>query len=116
MAKETPLQTVKRLYGSKDKLVDAVVDFAKEDDEDKGDAAERLKVMSNRKLLRLAAVKEQVSEYGGTEQLAESLAGAQGRSKDGDYVAKLKTLSATRLLDMMSAANKQPRRSRSAAR
>jgi hypothetical protein len=105
MAKETPLQAVKRLYGSKDKLIDKVVDAARGPDEDAGEVKERLGTVSNKKLLRLAEVTKQVKDkHGSRDKLIESLSKALGKSKDKDYLASLSTVSTTRLLDMLRAA------------
>lgn len=109
MAKESPIETMKRLYGSKDKLVDAVVDFAKDPSEDKSAATERLKVLSNRKLLRLAEVAEKTKARGGREPLATAVAEAERRGKDADYIEKLKTLSPATLLDRLGAAERRAR-------
>ena len=54
MAKETPLQAMKRLYQSKEKLIDKVIDVAREADEEKDEVVQRLSTVSNKKLLRLA--------------------------------------------------------------
>lgn len=110
MAKESPLQAMKRLYGSKEKLVDAIVDFAKDPEEDKGEATARLKALSNRKLLRIARVAEATGAKGGREPLASAVAEAEGRGKDADYVAKLGTLSAATLLDRLGAAERRAAR------
>lgn len=113
MAKETPLQAVKRLYQSKDKLIDKVVDVARGADEDVAEVKERLATVSNKKLLRLAEVGKQVKEkYGSKDKLAASLAAALGKAKDGDYVARLGRYSTARLLDMMQAAERRVRRSK----
>lgn len=110
MTKESPLQKVKRLYGSKDKLVEAVADFARDADEDKGDAAQRLASLSNSKLLRMAAVSERVAKIGGRDALATEVATTEGRGRDGDYVAKLKTYTPAMLLDRLDAAKRRARK------
>jgi hypothetical protein len=108
MAKETPLQAVKRQYGGKDKLIDAVVDDAKYDDEDAGEARERLKSVSNSKLLRLARVSAIVREkFGSRDKLIEGLSATLGRARDNDYINKLRTLSSARLLDVMKSAQRR---------
>lgn len=110
MAKETPLQAVKRLHGSKDKLVDSIADACRQADEDKSQTVERLKTVSNKKLLRLAEVTQAVNQqYGGADKLVDALAATLGRSKDADYVAKLRSYSTGRLYDMMRAAEKRAR-------
>jgi len=109
MTKETPLQAVKRLYGNKDKLIESVIDVAKDAGEEVSEVKERLVSVSNKKLLRLAEVSKQLKEqYGGSkDKLADALAATLGRAKDSDYVAKLRTLSAPRLIGLMRAASKR---------
>jgi hypothetical protein len=112
MAKETPLQTVKRLYGSKEKLVDSLVDVAKSAGEEAAEVKSRLLSASNKQLLRLAEVSATVKDrYGSRDKLAESVADALGRAKDSDYVAKLKTLPGARLLDLARSAERRGRAS-----
>ena len=104
--KETPLARVKRLHGSKEKLVDAVVDLlAKESsDESPGELKVRLMAVSNKKLLRLHdSLVEIKDEYGSKEELVRALSEAQGKARDADYVNKLQTQSIYRLLDLMKA-------------
>src|SRR5688572_18595031 len=111
MAKETPLQAMKRLYGSKEKLIDAVKDAAAQAGEEAAEVKERLVSVSNKKLLRLAEVSKQIkADYGSKDKLADALAKAVGRAKDNDYVEKLRSLSAARLMDMMKAAARRGRK------
>ena len=103
---ESPMQAVKRLYGNKDKLVDAVVDTLKDAEQEAGELKERLLRSSNKKLLRLAEVGKTVKDkYGGSkDKLVAALAEAKGKAKDADYVARLQQFSPARLLDMLNAA------------
>jgi hypothetical protein len=111
MSRETPLQAVKRRYGSKEKLVDSVVDAAKAAAEDIGSAKERLLAVSNRKLLRLAVVNQAIKDkYGNRDKLVIALGQALGKAKDKEYLEKLKGLSSARLLDMVRSAEKRVRR------
>lgn len=110
MTKESPLQTVKRLYGSKDKLVDSIADYARDDDEDKNEAIERLKSLSNRKLLRMASISERVKELGGRDELAAAVAATEGRDKDSDYTAKLRTYTPAMLVDRLDSAKRRARK------
>ena len=106
--RETPLSTVKRVYGSKDKLVDAVIDTAKAVGDDTSDAKDRLLSISNKKLLRLAEVGKEVKEkYGNRDKMVSAIATALGRAKDNDYVEKLKTFSTARLADMARVAERK---------
>ena len=109
--KETPLAKVKRLHSTKEALLDSLVaDLAKENGEDEGELKQRLVGAPNSKLLRLAgAVRELKDKYGSKNQLADALSTAQGKAKDSDYVAKLRTLSIPALLDRMHAASKKTR-------
>jgi hypothetical protein len=110
MAKETPLQAVKRLYGSKEKLIDQVVDLARDADEDAGEVKERLATVSNKKLLRMADVGKRVKDkYGNRDKLVDALGESLGKAKDSDYLASLRTLSSARLLDLMRAAERRAR-------
>jgi len=87
------------------------VGVAKQAGEDAAEVKERLVSASNKKLLRLAEVSKQIKDdYGSKDKLADALAKALGRAKDSDYVTKLKSLSATRLLDMMKSAGKRARK------
>ncbi len=116
MPKETPLQAMKRQYGSKEKLIDEVADAAREGDEDTSDAKERLKSVSNKKLLRIGAVASAIKErYGSVDKLVEALATAGGKVKDSDYIAKMKTLAPARLLELVTAAERRVRRKAKAA-
>lgn len=105
--KESPLAKVKRLHGTKESLVDTVVaDLARETGEDAGELKQRLLGSSNQQLLRLAEVLKTVKDkYGSKDKLVDALSAARGKAKDGDYMAKLRTLPLPRLLDMMRAAS-----------
>ena len=111
MAKETPLQAVKRLYGSKDKLIDKLVEVARGPDEDAGEVKERLATVSNQKLLRMADVGKRVKDqYGSRDKMIDALCKSVGKSKDKDYQASLGNLSTARLLDLTRAAERGARR------
>jgi hypothetical protein len=107
-AKETPLQRVKRLYGSKDKLVESLVDTLREASEETATVKERLRTVSNEKLLRLAEVSKVVRErYGSRDKLVQQLSSTLGKAKDNDYVSKLRTFSTAKLLDMLRSAERR---------
>jgi hypothetical protein len=111
MAKETPLQAVKRLYGSKDKLIDQLVDVVRDGDEEAAEVKERLGTVSNKKLLRLAEVSKQVKDkYGNRDKLVDSLSKSLGKARDADYSTSLRTISTARLVDMARAADRRARR------
>jgi hypothetical protein len=110
-ARETPLQAVKRIYGDRDKLVSQLAASLQSAGEDAGELKERLLKVSNKKLLRLAEVSKTVKDkYGDKDKLAAALADAVGKAKDSDYLAKLRTYSPGKLLDMMSAATKRAKK------
>jgi len=112
MAKETPLQAVKRLYGSKEKLIEQLVDVARESEEESTDVVTRLGSVSNKKLLRLAAAsKRATDQYGGRDQLVASLSKSLGKDKDKDYQDRLRGISTPRLLDMARAADRRAKSS-----
>lgn len=105
---ETPLAEMKRRFGSKDKLVDSLVKQLDSDDEDDAALKQRLLAASNKKLLRIADVLEEVnSSYGGKEKLITTLSEANGKAKDSDYMEKLGTYSHAQLLDMVRAATRR---------
>jgi hypothetical protein len=110
-AKKSPLARQKDEFGSKEKLVDRVVQLLSsitKSDEDKEGLKQRLLAASNAKLLRLADVGGQIKErFGSLDKLAEETAKALGRAKDAPYVAKLKGLTPTRLFDLFRAAEKR---------
>lgn len=104
--KESPLAAVKRLYGTKEKLVDTVVSqLAKDSDESADELKARLSTASNKKLLRLAGALKQVSDkHGSRDKLVATVSAAQGKAKDADYVSKLQAMSVHGLLDLARAA------------
>lgn len=114
MAKETPLQAVKRLYGNKDKLIETVVEVARGAGEEAAEVKDRLVTVSNQKLLRLASVGKSIKDkYGSKDKLVASLSSAMGKAKDKDYVEKLKSFSSARLLDMMKATERRAKSAKS---
>ena len=116
MAKKSPLELVKEQFGGKDKLVDAVVSLLDGIGTKEDDTKARLNGASNSQLLRLHAVATEVKDSHGTrDKLAGALAEVEGRSKDKDYVAKLETFSAAKLLDMHKAATKRAKAAKKAA-
>ena len=118
MANETPLQAVKRLYQSKEKLIEKVVDVAREADEEKDEVVQRLSTVSNKKLLRLAEVGKVLKDrYGGSkDKLVAAVTQAVGKAKDKDYVSRLSSYSAARLLDLAQSAERRTRRAAAAVK
>jgi hypothetical protein len=102
MPKNSPLQQVNTLHGSKDKLVARVAEllpssFAGESAED---YKKRLKYVANSKLLRLVKLGEEFVSLGGVEKIVDTIAVLKGQSKDKDFKASLSKLSVPRLLDL----------------
>jgi hypothetical protein len=101
MAQKSPFITVNEKHGSKEKLVDAIVDVLERGDEDKDALKTRLQTSSNSKLLRLLATATEVRErFGSKEKLVDDILKASGRPKDADYRQKLLKLGPARLLDL----------------
>jgi hypothetical protein len=102
MSQSSPLARVKQEFGGKDKLVDKIVVLlGSTGDEPKDELRKRLLGAANRKLIRLHQVATSLKEHGGHDKLADAAAAGLGRTKDKDYVQKLNTFSAGRLLDMV---------------
>ncbi|MGB1275001.1 MAG: hypothetical protein ACPG77_04560, partial [Nannocystaceae bacterium] len=79
MSKTTPFQNVKKLYGSKQALVDKVAGLLSPDEgESKEDFAARLRTVANAKLLHLVAVGEKAAELGGREGIVAKIADLKG--------------------------------------
>ncbi len=112
--KKSPLELVKDQFGSKEKLVDALValpesvlDRDDEGEEDKSAFRTRLLTVANSKLLRLHRTGKAVSDrWGSKTKLVDAILDLRKRSKDGDYRTKLNTLSIGRLYDQVSALEK----------
>src|SRR5437899_2395999 len=98
--KKTPLSQVNEKFGSKDKLVDAIVDILEREGEEKAEIKKRLLAASNTKLMRLLSTAEQVKELGGRRQLIDAVLTHAGRGKDKDFRSRLERYTVGRLLDM----------------
>ncbi len=109
--KKSPLARQKDEHESKEKLVDRVISLLgsiTKGDEDKDSLKARLLAASNKKLLRLHDVSNEIkSKYGSVEKLAEAVGAALGRAKDAPYIGKLKTYTPARLLDIMKSAQRR---------
>src|SRR3954471_7406195 len=110
MAAKSPLARVKEEFGGKDKLVDKIVGLLGSADESKDELRKRLLGAANSKLLRLAGRATSLKDVGGHDKLTTATATALGRAKDADYVKKLGTFSAGRLLDLKQVADKRAKR------
>jgi hypothetical protein len=118
--KKSPLAQVNEQFGSKEKLVDAlialpesVVERPAEDDKDA--FRHRMLTAANAKLLRLHRVGRQVSETlrlqatsnqasvaGSKAKLVDAILDLRRRSKDADYRTKLNSLPLGKLYDQVS--------------
>lgn len=108
MSQSSPLSRVKEKFGGKDKLVDQIVGLlGSTGDEPKDELRKRLLGAANRKLIRLHDVATGLKQHGGHDKLADAAAAGLGRAKDKDYVQKLNTYSAGRLLDMVRVAERR---------
>ena len=108
MSQSSPLSRVKEQFGGKDKLVDQIVGLlGSTGDEPKDELRKRLLGAANRKLIRLHDVATGLKQHGGHDKLADAAAAGLGRAKDKDYVQKLTTYSAGRLLDMVRVAERR---------
>ena len=117
MSQSSPLSRVKEKFGGKDKLVDQIVGLlGSTGDEPKDELRKRLLGAANRKLIRLHEVATGLTEHGGHDKLADAAAAGLGRAKDKDYVQKLTTYSAGRLLDMVRVAERRKNGAGAAAR
>ncbi|MEZ4383904.1 MAG: hypothetical protein R3A79_21410 [Nannocystaceae bacterium] len=97
----SPLQQVKKLYGSKEKLVDEVAGlFAPAEGESADDFRKRLKHVANAKLLRLAKIGAAVKEIGGRDALIAKVAELSGLAKDKDFVTKIGSYADPKLLEL----------------
>ena len=107
MAIDTPVQAMKKLYDSKDKLISSIVGVVKQNGESDADAVSRLKTVSNQKLLRMGQVAKQITDRGGREKVVAAIGNAMGRAKDSDYLTKLGSFSNGRLMDVLRSAEKR---------
>lgn len=101
MTKKTPLQIVKDQYGSKDKLVDAVVALVERDEgETEDEHRKRLKYVSNAKLLHLVSLAERAKALGGRAAMVTKVLELKGQPKDREYSDRLDRLELGRLVDL----------------
>jgi len=109
--KKSPLARQKDEHESKEKLVDRVISVLgsiNKSEQDKDELKASLLGASNKKLLRLHDVGNEIkSKYGSLEKLVDALGAALGRAKDAPFLTKLKSYTPARLLDMVRAAEKR---------
>ena len=111
MANDTPMQAMKKIYDSKDKLVSSIAGAVKNEGESNDEAIARLKGLSNMKLLRLSSVAKEIADRGGKDKVVAAIGTAVGRAKDSDYLSKLGSYSSARLMDMLRVAEKRAKKS-----
>ncbi len=111
MATDTPIQAMKKIFETKDKLVSSIVGAVKHDGESDDEAVARLKGLSNKKLLRLSAVAKEVGDRGGKDKVVSAIGAAMGRAKDSDYLTKLGSFSNARLMDLLRVSEKRSKKS-----
>lgn len=102
MTKLSPLQRVRQEHGSKDELVDKILDAIEVPaDEDPLDFEERLSTTSNTKLLRLWESYQTVQDQFGSKQgLIDKVTTARFPGGNEDYADKLETYTLPRLLGL----------------
>jgi hypothetical protein len=109
--KKSPLARTKDEHESKEKLVDRLLGLLgsiSKTDDDKESLKAKLLAASNKKLLRLHEVSNEIkSKYGSIDKLAEAVGTTLGRAKDAPFVDKLKSYSPARLLDLLKSAEKR---------
>jgi hypothetical protein len=115
--KKSPLILVKDQFGSKEKLVDALIALPESvfdrGDDDKDAFRKRLLGAANAKLLRLHDTGKAVGErFGSKEKLVEAILDLRKRGKDQDFRTKLSTLPIGKLFDQVSALEKADRRTK----
>ena len=110
-ASHSPFKTMKDKHGEKESLVDRLLGVVDLGGLDKDAMKTKLLAASNKKLLRLLDVANEIKQkYGSTEQLAEAAAKALGKAKDQTYVARLTAMAKStpaRVLDLLRAAEKR---------
>ncbi len=106
--KQSPLQTVKEKFGSKEKLIESLTGVLQlEDGETKEELAKRLKHVANAKLLHLASVANEVKTLGGRDAIVAKISELKGQAKDSDFITKLKTYSNGHLTDLHKSLNRK---------
>lgn len=102
MAKQSPLQRVRAEHGSKEELVEKVLDvYEPDEDEDPLDFEERIETLSNKKLLRLWDAHQTVQEeFGSKEGLVDKITTAKFPGGNADYADKISGYTLPRLLGL----------------
>ncbi len=118
--KKSPLMRVKDQFGTKEKLVDALValpaQVIERGEEDKEAYHKRMMAAANSKLLRLYQTGKAVAErWGSKEALVDALLQLQSRGKDQDYKTKLSTQTVGKLYDRFQSMERAHKRAQAKA-
>ena len=102
MAKLSPLQRVREEHGSKDELVDKILEVLEvPEGEDPLDFEERLSTTSNKKLLRIWDYHELVQDQFGSRQgLIDKITTARFPGGNSDFAEKLSDYTLPRLVGL----------------
>lgn len=102
MAKQSPLQKVNAIHGSKEQLAKKVLAFLTcPEGEEKDHFENRIKVMSNIKLLRLFNANEKlVSTWKTRSAVIDAITKQKFPGGNADYATKLSTYSTARLVGL----------------
>ncbi|MGM0596001.1 MAG: hypothetical protein ACQES9_03095 [Myxococcota bacterium] len=108
MNKKTPLQIVKEKFGSKEKLIEQVIELISESKEQAKELEYNLTKSTNKKLLRLHKVGNRIKEeFGSKEELVDKIVELKGMVKDKVYRESLMKKSLPKLLDNYNILNKK---------
>ena len=112
--KKSPLAQVKDSFGSKEKLVDALVSLPEgvlDRALDKAEWKQQLLTAANSKLLKLHNVGSEIAKrFGNKEKLVDALLKLQSRSKDQDFRTKLVSLPVGKLYDRFRSVERASKR------
>jgi len=102
MSQKSPLERVRDEHGSKEELVETVLDIIEiPEDEDPLDVEERISTASNKKLLRIYDCHELVQEQFGSRQgLIDKITTAKFPGGNPDYTRKLEEFHLPRLVGL----------------
>jgi hypothetical protein len=111
MPKPSPLQQVKTEHGSKADLVEKVAKVLEAREGETPDAHKRrLRNVSNRKLISLAALADAVQQLGGRDEIVTRILELKQQPKDREYQDRLKKLPLGRLIDTVRSLERRAKR------
>lgn len=106
--KKTPLQKVKETFGSREKLIEQVIELISEGKDHAKELQYNLTKSTNKKLLRLHKIGTRVKEeFGSREKLVEKILELKDRSKDKPFKESLLKKSLPMLMDKYNILNKK---------